>query len=138
MAFPQRRDMDMIRDLLLQIEGGKKAFQIIDPTSAAALGVEPEVEMTSEEAAKLELHLEMLADAQFITIARLSGGYWQIKSLTWTGHDFIDSVRDPEIWKDTKDAATKAGGFTVDLLKALAKGLIKTQLKKHTGLELEF
>jgi len=117
-----KRDMDMARDLLLQIEAGKTVFQILDPASADALGIEPDAPMTEEEADKLALHLDLLADAGFIDVRRLSGGYWQISSLNWAGHDFIDSVRDPKIWQATKAAATKAGGFSVDLLKALAKG----------------
>ena len=57
-------------------------------------------------------------------------------SLTWAGHDFVDSVRDPEIWRETKDVASKAGRWSIDLLGELAKGLIKTKIEKHTGVEL--
>ena len=58
-------------------------------------------------------------------------------SITWEGHDFLDTVRDSEVWRKTKEGATAAGGFTFDIVKELAKGLIKTQIKKHTGLELD-
>ena len=51
-----------------------------------------------------------------------------IAGLTWRGHDFLDSVRDPEIWRKTKEGATKAGGFTLDLLMDLAKAIIKAKL----------
>jgi hypothetical protein len=47
------------------------------------------------------------------------------RRLTWFGHDFLDSVRDPAIWKATKEGAAKIGGFSVHLLGALAKGLIR-------------
>jgi hypothetical protein len=36
----------------------------------------------------------------------------------------------------TKEGASQAGGFTVWLLADLAKGLIKTQIEKHTGVKL--
>lgn len=58
------------------------------------------------------------------------------RALTWAGHDFIDSVRDPETWAKTKKTAAGAGGFTVDLLKDLAKGLIKKKIEEHTGIKL--
>lgn len=132
-----KRDMDMVRDLLLKIEQGKTVFQILDPASAEALGIEPEEPMTGEEADKLALHLDLLADAGFITVRRMSGGYWQISGINWSGHDFIDSVRDPKIWHATKEAATKAGGFSVELLTELAKGLLKTQLEKFTGVKID-
>jgi hypothetical protein len=56
--------------------------------------------------------------------------------LTWDGHDFLDSVRDPEIWNKTKDGMKAAGGFTFELLRDLAKGFIRTQIKKHTDIEI--
>jgi len=59
-----------------------------------------------------------------------------LTGLTWHGHEFLDAIRDPEIWRRTKEGANKAGGFTVSLLADLAKGLIKTQIEKHTGVKL--
>jgi Hypothetical protein (DUF2513) len=56
--------------------------------------------------------------------------------LTWAGHDYLDAVRDPEIWKKVRQTTDAAGGFTLELVKDLAKGFIKTQIKKHTGMEL--
>lgn len=137
MAASLRRDMDMIRDLLLDIEGGKTQFFLMDSEMASILGAEVDEEMSAESVAKTEFHLRLLADAKFITLNQLSGGYWHVPEISWLGCDFIDSIRDPQIWRRTKTAATKAGGFTVDLLKDVAKGLIKTQLKKYTGVELE-
>ncbi len=58
------------------------------------------------------------------------------RCLTWEGHDFLDSVRDPKIWAKTKDGALAAGGFTVDLLKDLAKGFVKKQIEERTGVTL--
>ncbi|MNR46270.1 hypothetical protein D3C85_1652150 [compost metagenome] len=58
------------------------------------------------------------------------------RGLTPAGHDFAESVRSDEIWAMTKDGALKAGGFTVGLLVDLAKGLVKKQIEKHTGIEL--
>jgi hypothetical protein len=56
--------------------------------------------------------------------------------LTPKGHNFVDSVRDPETWAETKKAAVRAGGFTLDLLADLAKGLIKKKIEDHTGIKL--
>lgn len=58
------------------------------------------------------------------------------RSLTWEGHDFLDSVRSPEVWAKTKKGAEAAGGFTVDLLKDLAKGFVKKQIEEYTGVKL--
>jgi len=58
------------------------------------------------------------------------------RRLSWHGHDFLDSVRSPEVWKKTKKGAEAAGGFTVDLLKDLAKGFVKKQIEEYTGVKL--
>ena len=62
--------------------------------------------------------------------------YFSIGNLTNCGHDFLDSVRDPEIWNKTKAAAEGIGGWTLDMMKDLASGFLKTKIKKHTGVEL--
>jgi hypothetical protein len=56
--------------------------------------------------------------------------------LTWAEHDYIDAVRDPDIWRKGKQGAEAAGGFTIDILRDLAKGFIKTQIKRHRGVDL--
>lgn len=133
-----KRDMDLVRELLLEIENGKNAFQLMDSEMADMLGVDVLDPVPKEEADKREYHLELLQDAKFIECSRASGGYWHIKRITWSGHDFIDSVRDPKIWKDTKEGAKQAGGFTVDILKSLAKGIIKKQIEHYTNIDISF
>jgi hypothetical protein len=56
--------------------------------------------------------------------------------LTWAGHDFVDAVRDPDIWRKTKNGVEATGSFTFEILRDLAKGFIKTKIKEHTGVEL--
>ena len=58
------------------------------------------------------------------------------RSLTWAGHDFLDSIRDPIVWSKTKKGAMEAGGFTFDLLKDLAKGFLKKQIEERTEVAL--
>ena len=129
--------MDMIRDILLDIEGGKTTYQLVGPSLAAALDIIPDEPLSQELVDKIELHLKLLASAKYINLQSLSGGYWLVNELTWEGYDLIDSIRDPKIWKATKEGAEKAGGFSADLLKALAKGIVKTQIEKYTGVKLE-
>lgn len=138
MSAPLKRDMDMVRSLLLEIEQGKTSFQIVEPDEAEILGIDPEHTMPKEVAAKLVLHLKILADAEFITLEPSSGGFWYVTAIRKAGYDFLDSVRDPKVWKMTKEQAAKAGGFTLDLLASIAKGFIKTKIQKHTGIEIEF
>ena len=133
-----KRDMDFIGELLLKIENGQTSFEVIGSSAAAALGTSPdEGAMTDEDAQKLEGHLNLLEQAGLIEVMALSlGGHYFIKDLTWDGHDFLDSVRDPKIWEKTKAGATAAGGFTFDLVKDLAKGFAKKQIEDLTGVKI--
>ncbi len=121
-----KRDMDLVRELLLKIEAHD------NPSFGDLLDEEADEE-------KLAEHIRLLEAAGFVTgIAghSLNRSYWMDLRLTWEGHDFLDSVRDPQIWEKTKKGAEAAKGFTVELLKDLAKGFVKKQLEEYTGVKL--
>ena len=130
-----KRDMDLIRELLLRLE-------VLPVRPGRPLQITPDDEtlrVVGYDTTQIEYHLSLVGEAGFID----DGGVrpWVgtgFLGLTWSGHDFLDSVRDPAIWKATKEGANEAGGFSVDLLRALAKGLIKKQIEKHTGISLDF
>ncbi|WP_231730349.1 DUF2513 domain-containing protein [Novosphingobium sp. Fuku2-ISO-50] len=127
--------MDLIRDLLLKIGGRQRSFDLLPPEIAEILGVSSEGRLPREQAELLEYHLTLLDNAGLITIqAKLSGAVWQIGQITWAGHNFLDTIRDPAIWRETKVGVKQAGGFSLDLLKALAKGLIKKKTSSTPAL----
>ncbi|SDQ17177.1 DUF2513 domain-containing protein [Pseudovibrio sp. Tun.PSC04-5.I4] len=131
-----KRDMDLVRDLLLKIESGEKVFEITSDEESAILGCDP-IGMSQEEAHKLEYHLRLLDDAGLIVgLSIAGGGHVYIERISWAGHDFLDSVRDEEIWKKTKEGATKIGGFTVEMLTGIAKAFLKIKAKELLGVEL--
>jgi hypothetical protein len=132
-----KRDMDFIRDLLLKVEEGQKVFETASAEQASFLGYTPETSLTREEADKIEGHIDLLEQAGFIELdERMGGGTVLVKGLTWEGHDFLDSVRDPEVWTKTKEGASKAGSWTVGLLAEMGKAYAKQKLKEVTGLDL--
>lgn len=59
------------------------------------------------------------------------------RHLTWEGHEFLESVRTDEIWKQTKSAALSLGSFGIDTLKELANGFIKTKINLIMSLAQE-
>lgn len=128
-----KRDMDLIRELLLKLEAlpiRRGGMVHITPDS-------DELVTPGYDVDQIDYHLEQIKAAGYID----DGGLRPMegigfRSLTPEGHDFLDSVRDPENWKRTKGAALAAGGFTLDLLKDLAKGFIKKQIEDRTGVKL--
>ncbi len=133
MEFNLKRDIDLIRELLLKLEalpirhGG-----IVTITPDAA-----EIAAPGYDAVQSDYHLSQIRQSGFIDeggVRPMTGAGF--RCLTPAGHDFLDSVRDPETWTKTEKGAAAAGGFTLDLLKDLAKGLIKKQIEEFTGVKL--
>lgn len=113
-----KRDMDLVRLILLEIEHSSDGaqlqmnFDIPDYT--------PEI---------VSYHLMILHDAGLIEASDLStmgrGLFWCPKRLTWSGHEFLDAARNDSIWKKAKE---KASGMNFELLKELLLNLARPQL----------
>jgi hypothetical protein len=63
-----KRDMDLIRDILLKIEAGQEVFAPISSTVACAMGYSNETPLSKEEAEKLRGHLDLLEQEGLIEI----------------------------------------------------------------------
>lgn len=124
------RDMDIIRTLLLELEANFDSNIFSTKSLPAVEGYSSEVVLA---------HFNLLLGAGFVERYRDAYGVGPLKdkhSLTQSGYDFLDSIRDDEIWRATKDSAKSVGGFTLDILGDIAKGLIRTKIKQHAGVEI--
>jgi hypothetical protein len=115
--------MELVRLILLAVEGSE---------DAAAKSQE----RSTEERA---YHVALLLDAGFIigkTTNNADGhpnGYF-VTRMTWTGHEFLDALRDETIWKKAKEHVLKPGAsWTFDILKEWAK----QEIKERLGLPIE-
>lgn len=121
------RDMDLIRELMLKLESyPKQSFEVIQ--------VRPKVpdvlRVDGYDETQLAYHLELIEEAGFIDTMN-SPSYFS--RLSWAGHDFLDSVRDRDVWDRTKQVASSAGGFTVELLVFAAKTYLEGKIKGLLG-----
>jgi hypothetical protein len=97
----------------------------------------PKVAVDGYSEEEIAYHLSLLQERQLIEVPEGQPMIGIVFTrLSWEGHDFLDAVRDPEIWHKTKQGAEATGAFTFELVKDLAKGLIKTQIEKHTGVKI--
>lgn len=113
-----KRDMELFRAILLKIE---------DEGSSALRHVP---ELPGHEHQEVVEHVRMGIEAGFfeaIDATTLKArDYMQIR-LTWRGHEFLEKVRDPEIWRQTKSAAAKIGNRSIAVLGELAVGFVKAK-----------
>lgn len=123
-----KRDMDLIRQILLEVESRNDlALKPVRIDGIDEINLNREVERLYDSG-----YLEGIADNQYQSQYKRIA----VKDLSMKGHDFLDLIRDPDVWNKTKKGAEAAGGFTLDLLKDLAKGLIKKKIEDHTGVKL--
>jgi hypothetical protein len=112
-----KRDFDLIRDILLNIEQHQSHGHF-------------SVRLEGRDEVEISLHLKWLHEAEFVDAYNLQWTtIWQVSSLTWKGCDYLDAVRDPGIWgKVRKKLLVVGGSATIDLVKALAQGYISQKL----------
>lgn len=126
-----KRDMDVIRALLLKLEARHRGIGGVSFDYA-----DEEISIEGIDPATICGHLALLVEAGFVRGGVTASGGFVLDGITWPGHDFIDSVRDEEIWRRTKEGVNLAGGFTFDLMKGLAKGFLKKKVQDLTGIEV--
>lgn len=112
-----RRDMDLIRNILLELESQPSAGPLKDLR----------IESYNED--EISYHVLLLHEAGLIEALDASGRdrlqWWPIR-LTWQGHEFLEASRDDARWKAAKEKIVGAGGGLVfEVLKQLLVTLMK-------------
>jgi hypothetical protein len=124
-----KRDMDLVRELLLKLEA--------EPLDGNLWRLEPDgLGIADHSPDEIAYHLVLLIDAELLDGKREQSGGFVARKLTWAGHDFLDSVRDAKVWRTTKDRVKAAGGFTIEILAAVAKKVVEENLGRIVGATL--
>jgi len=99
-----KRDFDLIRELLLHFEMKNSS------------GVEQRPEIDGYDDEVIGYHLRLMHDASFIRAELIKSTtsdrvvqVWPFE-LTWQGHEFLDTVRDEEVWRKILDVVAQKGG----------------------------
>lgn len=58
----------------------------------------------------------------------------EIYDITFEGHEFLDNVRSPKVWNETKNAASKIGTASINVFSQIASGIITSLIKSQIGL----
>lgn len=57
-----------------------------------------------------------------------------ISSLSWEGHKFLDSVRDNEVWKQTKSIISKFSSVSITTIENIASNVITQLISKQLNI----
>lgn len=95
-------DKELVREILLAVEAAPT-----DDRGAV-------VEIAGRDPRAVNYHVEILTEAGLLRAQEIGGlgdeSWWYVDRLTYAGHEFLDTVRDGEVWRRTKEGAAKAGG----------------------------
>jgi len=117
------RDMDLARELLLFIESQPKCdgshWVQFEPEHFAVLG---------KSAGEIRYHLSLLIEAGFIRGQHFGSGLPLVSKLTWQGHEFLDNIRDQDIWTKVKKRIEGLPSVALSVVVEIAKAEIKSKL----------
>lgn len=117
-----KRNLDLARNILLAIENDEEA------TGRGLVSLCIDDGYSQEEVA---YHVKLLHEAGLIEAIDRSGGIhlrWDPQSLTWYGHEFLDSARNENIWEKGKKLAEKVGNSSFQMVLETLLKLAKDQL----------
>ncbi|MCD8510125.1 MAG: DUF2513 domain-containing protein [Bacillus sp. (in: Bacteria)] len=118
-----KRDMELVRKILIAIEDSNK-----DPHDTLELSLDEYEDLF------VYYHIKLLYEAGLIDAmdaSSMDGTEWYAKSLTWDGHEFLDSIRNDNVWNEVrKHVKEKGGSIPLEVLKALA---VKISTKYFLG-----
>lgn len=123
-----KRNMDLVRNILLQAEANKHG----------TMYEEIAVEGFSDE--EIGHHIYLLGQAELAevddTTHRGCDSYTaQLRCLTWKGHEFVEAARDDTNWNKAKEVCTRGGrSLSFEALKVALGAIVATGIKIAAGL----
>jgi len=122
-------DYNCVRNVMLSIESLEQG-QFLNDANGSAFPL-----LKDYTADKIAYTVERLIEAGYIPnrrITTLPYGriHYEIDSLTWEGHQYLDCIRNDDIWDKTRKKVSPFGGLPFTLMAEIAKGLIRFKLKE--------
>ncbi|MUL11871.1 DUF2513 domain-containing protein [Aliivibrio fischeri] len=116
-----KRDMDLIRKIVLHIESKEDDQPII------------EIPFSGYSELDFAEHYHLLYEAGLVRCEAICSGSTPSRvvrvipfSLTWAGHDFADAIKSDTIWNKAKNKIyPQLGGLPFDVLKTVLIGMCK-------------
>ncbi len=118
-----KRDLELIRAILLQIEAADSAKERIGTESFLNLNADRNV---------IAFHLDLLVDAGFIEgipVTAIGIHDFYVERLTFAGCDYLDAVRDDSVWKSTNERLKAVGSSAaLEVVKGVANAVARSAL----------
>lgn len=126
---------DCVRSVLLSLE---QAIQIDDDMRIVPVNVASLFEMVSAyENQDILYSVEKLSEAGYITASfQYAGGCFTdgfVSAIIYSGHEFLESVRNCKRWGKVKSVLVKLGAISLPIICETAKELVMSDIKNSVG-----
>lgn len=125
-----KRDMEIIRTVLLKVEEkcppyGNERFSKDDFPGYDWMTVWS--------------HARLLEDIGFFQGVSHEVGIdcFSVHGLSWEGHEFLESIRDPETWRKIKEIAQDLKNFGIGTIKTISRIDLKQKIKAKLEIKAE-
>ncbi|MBX0320315.1 DUF2513 domain-containing protein [Shouchella clausii] len=117
---------DCIRDTLLLLEDYLPVEALKQPIHIRTIYEDNKMH-TTYSADDFIYTINKLSEAGYLNSSFLTNGI-HIHSLSYDGHEFLDSIRDDSVWNKVKSKTTKVAGVGLPIIKELGLAYTKQKL----------
>jgi hypothetical protein len=92
-----KRDLDLLRNILIEIEKKTPSDHYLSSD---------DIEIQDHSHNEIAYHIALLSDAQYIIASAISADdqtTWLISRLTFSGCDYLDTIRSNKVWNTLKE-----------------------------------
>jgi len=116
-----KRDMDLIRKILLKIESDEHGF------------ANPEIKIDDYNQEEIGYNAILIGEAGLAVVSNVThmgspSPEGRIVRLTWAGHEFLDASRENHTWDEAKNVIDRIGGATMQIWIAVLTSIIQKKL----------
>jgi len=112
-----RRDWELVRQVLLKLEQLGDTASVLEST-----------DVLPYDADNVSYHMKIMDEAGLIEahcLEHTGGTHCHASRLTWSGHEFLDQVREQTVWNRTKASVREKGlALSFEVIRMTASAII--------------
>ncbi len=112
---------DCVRDVMLFIEDN-----LIDGDAMFTTDISKKLSKYSQE--DIDYTCKKLTEANYLHTTKYVYGGLIVSSMTYSGHQFLDTIRDNKIWSETKSKVSKLASVSIPIIQQVASQIISVKL----------
>ena len=114
---------DCIRDVLLYLEENLKVIENHKFTEISLTQLQDALQQYAKEDifySVYNLHQIHFIEGKISDVSNMKMFYCEINNITWSGHQFLNTIRPTTVWEATKTGASKLGIMSMHALSTIA------------------